>query len=358
VSNSSAAHNILYRTSDSHNNPSFAVTTVFVPLPSTESECKIADDTAPLLSYLIAYDTPDVDDSPSFALPQLYSSSIRDIVAALNRGWYVTVPDYEGPTASFTAGLQSGHATLDSLRATLNAGLGLRSHTRTALWGYSGGSIAGEWATELQAQYAPDLPLSGAALGGLIPNIETAVLTASGTAAAGLVPLGSLGLTGQYPELLEYFEQKLKSTGPFNRTGFLAAANMSSGQAFETYAGQNIFDYFTDGIDVLQGGLLQEAFYRDGIMGNNGVPRIPLFAYKAIPDQVSPIQETDDLVNKYCAKGANILYHRNTVGEHFSEQSNEDAIAFEFLINVLEGTGSPIPKRCTVQNVTVQVTSA
>jgi hypothetical protein len=357
VSNSSAVYNILYRTADSHGKPSFAVTTVFVPLLSTDSNYKITDDAAPLLSYLIDYDTPNLDDSPSFALPLLYTSKIPDIVAALSRGWYVTVPDYEGPTASFTAGLQAGRATLDSLRATLHAGLGLHRNTRTAVWGYSGGSIAGEWATELQAQYAPELTLSGAALGGLIPDIQSVVITTSGTALAGLVPLGCLGLSRQYPGLLEYFEQRLKSTGPFNKTGFLAATNMSADQAFGTYTDQNMFNYFTDGIDVLQGGLLQEAFHRDGIMGNNGIPRMPLFVYKAIQDEVSPIRETDALVNKYCSKGGNILYHRNTVGEHFSEQFTEDATALKFLASVLEDRHSVIPKGCTIQNVTVEVTS-
>jgi hypothetical protein len=54
--------------------------------------------------------------------------------------------------------------------------------------------LATEWATELQALYAPDLSFSGAALGGLTPNITTVLLSANGQSAAGLIPAGILGL--------------------------------------------------------------------------------------------------------------------------------------------------------------------
>lgn len=35
-------------------------------------------------------------------------------------------------------------------------------------------------------------------------------------------------------------------------------------------------------------------------MGYHGVPQMPIFAYKAIGDEVSVIADTDDLVDKYC----------------------------------------------------------
>jgi hypothetical protein len=62
----------------------------------------------------------------------------------------VNVPDYEGPLASFTAGLMSGYATLDSVRAALNCGeiLGLSPKARYAMYGFSGGALAAEWAAE------------------------------------------------------------------------------------------------------------------------------------------------------------------------------------------------------------------
>ena len=123
-----------------------------------------------------------------------------DVGLALGRGWFVNVPDYEGPLASFTAGVQSGHATIDSIRAVLSSGFGPSSDPRIAMWGYSGGALASEWAAELQIQYAPELTFSGAALGGLTPNITSVLHSVNGSLYVGLVPSGVLGLATQYED--------------------------------------------------------------------------------------------------------------------------------------------------------------
>lgn len=71
----------------------------------------------------------------------------------------MNVPDYEGPLASFTAGVLSGHSTIDSIRAVFNAKhiLKIDKEARFAMWGYSGGALASEWAAELQVQVSPSL---------------------------------------------------------------------------------------------------------------------------------------------------------------------------------------------------------
>lgn len=107
-SNFSSAYNILYRTTNSRYKPSWAVTTLFVP--ASYSSNGTASRTA-LLSYQFPYDSTDVDASPSYRLYIDASYWWSDIGQSLGRGWYVSLPDYEGPTASFTAGVQSGHAT-------------------------------------------------------------------------------------------------------------------------------------------------------------------------------------------------------------------------------------------------------
>jgi hypothetical protein len=100
------------------------VTSVFIPTKLNGTA---------LLSYQISYDSVSVDASPSY-----YLNSITDtgIEAALDRGWHVNVPDYEGPLASFTAGLMSGYATLDSVRAALSCReiLGLSPNARYAMY--------------------------------------------------------------------------------------------------------------------------------------------------------------------------------------------------------------------------------
>lgn len=61
--------------------------------------------------------------------------------------------DYEGLKAEFVAGIQSGHAVLDSIKASLSAkaraDTKLNANAQYAMFGYSGGSLANEWAAEM-----------------------------------------------------------------------------------------------------------------------------------------------------------------------------------------------------------------
>jgi hypothetical protein len=125
-----SSYNILFATRDSLDQPSWAVTTLFVPTT------RAAETT--LLSYQIAYDSADVDVSPSYTLSTTYLGSetveLESMELAIAEGWFVNVPDYEGPNASFTAGLASGYATLDSVRAVLAYSAKASADVNTALW--------------------------------------------------------------------------------------------------------------------------------------------------------------------------------------------------------------------------------
>lgn len=347
VGNSSVAYNVLFRTTDSQYNPTWAVTTLFVPESKQAGEA--------LLSYQIGYDSADIDASPSYAF---YGGGVlADIPNALGMGWFVSIPDFEGPLASFTAGVMSGHATIDSVRAVLDRRFGISSQARYAMWGYSGGALASEWAAELQVQYAPELTFAGAALGGLPPNITSVLLAVTGTISAGLAPPAILGLTSQFPDVRAYVLSQLKTSGPYNATTFLDAAKETFVQTKVAFAFQNIADYFVDGFASLLVPQMQKILDSDGMMGYHGVPAIPLFVYKAINDEVSPVADTDALVARYCGIGADILYQRNTVGGHEAESANGDPAAFEFLASVLGGTYTATAG-CAVQNVTVAISTS
>lgn len=349
--NCSAAYNIVYRTTNSRYQPSWAMTTYFIP---TAASSRHTRSPSALLSYQIPYDSVDVDDSPSYAL---YQGDEADIGLALGRGWFVNVPDFEGPLAAFTAGVQSGHATIDSVRAVLSSGFGpsASSKPRIALWGYSGGALASEWASELQIQYAPELTFSGAALGGLTPNITSVLHAVNGSLYVGLVPSGVLGLATQYADFNTALMAGLKTSGPYNKTAFLMAKEESQPQTFATFNDQDIFEYFTDGVAFFDNPVISDVLNTEGLMGFHGVPDIPLFVYKAIGDTLSPIADTDALVQTYCDYGTNILYQRNTVGGHEAESVNGDDRAFAWLSSVLGGTLDQTS--CVVQDVTVNITS-
>lgn len=226
------------------------------------------------------------------------------------------------------------------------------------MWGYSGGALASEWAAELQVQYAPELNFAGAALGGLTPNTTTVMKACSGQLCAGLTPPGIIGLASQFPEVLEYVISQLKTEGPMNATTFLKVQSLGLAQSAMLFAFQNIGDYFVGGDAIFNSPLVSKIMNSDGRMGYHGVPQMPLFVYKAVTDEVSPVADTDDLVNKFCKVGATIQYERNTIGGHSAGAVNGEASAFQFLSQVLGGTYSPPEQGCSIKDVAYNVTSS
>lgn len=169
-----------------------------------------------------------------------------------------------------------------------------------------------------------------------------------------------LGLTSQYPEVQEYLISQLKEEGKFNRTTFLSAENKTLAQSTNTFIFQDLSQYFEGGFAaILEEPRVRKIIYSDGIMGYHGVPQMPIFAYKAAGDMISPIKDTDKLVDRYCEVGANILYHRNSIGGHVAESTNGHPAAVMWLDSVLGGTYEkdfPI-LGCTISNVNVNITS-
>ncbi len=160
------ATQLLYRTQDERRRPSVTVTTVVNPTGPANGG---------LVGYLSFYDALGDICSPSYTLQggdpgqsnaQLAYAETGLVLALAAQGYAVTVPDFEGTDLHWVAGHESGWSSLDAIRAT-EGYLGMSSTQKVGLFGYSGGSIAGEWASELAPAYAPELNLVGAAVGGL-----------------------------------------------------------------------------------------------------------------------------------------------------------------------------------------------
>lgn len=359
---------VLYRTTDSRNNASWSVGTVFIP--KSHANC-VLNTTSPaynasacahgLVTYEVPSDSADPDAAPSYLLQMREPyGEMRDMLA---RGWFVLVPDYEGPGASFCAGVQAGHATLDATRAVLSlAGpqLGLRmDRVKVGLWGYSGGAFAAEFAAELAESYAPELKIDASVIGGSSPNLTTVDERMNAKDTAGLVVTSILGITVQQPAAREFLLNQLHPTGPYNKTAFMNATTMTGADALDAYSGQNVFDYFVHGRDDWANATMQDVINADAVMGLHGVPRMPSFYYKAANDEMSPVNETAEIVDKFCKQGANILFHRNTVGGHNDELWSGRLRALDYLSVKLDGaevTGSnlTIPASgCATVDVTI-----
>ncbi len=332
------------------------MTTLFIPqwqsrcTPSTPTLCAHA-----LLSYQLPYDTCNVDASPSYGLH--YGEPYGEIADALSLGWFVAVPDYEGPLASYAAGVQAGHATLDGVRAVMQVAgyFGLRvGVAKVALWGYSGGALASEWAAELLEQYAPRMKIAGVALGGVTPNVTSVTEYLNGGEGAGLIPQGLMGIATQHPDAYGWIVARLR---PAVREVFLSVRRMTAAQAIAAFRYQDVYGYFVGGFKDLHTKIMENMYNVDGYMGYHGVPRMPVFIYNAIHDELSNIRDVDELVDRFCGVGANILYHRNTAGTHTQELINGRQRAFLWLQSVLDGSYDQwySSMGCTIQNVTYDI---
>lgn len=360
VVNCSASYNILYRSTDAQYQPSWAVTTLLVP----DANLILTNSTSRLLSYQIPYNSPDVDASPSHLLSTLYATvadpSPADYIAeALGRGWYVSVPDFEGPNAAFFTGPREGHAVLDATRAVLSQSqLADWTAARYAMWGYSGGALASYFAAELQASYAPELAFAGAAIGGLPSNLTSVIYNFNNAPGAGTIVSLLLGLTADFPAARGFLVDNLNTEGPFNATGFLACLHYDAIEWQAAYAGQDIFEYFISGSDILTTPEIARVVGNNALPAYHGLPQMPVFAYHGINDENCDIEFVDAQIQRYCEAYANILYQRSTVGGHEAESVAVAPAALEWLAKWLDGDTEDVIVGCTVETVTVESPSA
>jgi secretory lipase len=186
------AEQVLYRTTGERGQPTVTVTTIIKPLLSLLGP--------KIIAYQTAYDALGSQCDPSYTLQGGNpSDTTADAEAALialyvGAGFTVTVPDYEGTGLDWAAGQESGYGTLDAIRATENY-LQAPADAQVGMVGYSGGSIATEWASELAPSYAPGLNIVGAAAGGVPVDLAHNVAYVDGSKDwAGVIPAALVSL--------------------------------------------------------------------------------------------------------------------------------------------------------------------
>jgi hypothetical protein len=190
-----SATQVLYRTQNQLGQPSATVATIIKPAAPIPVK---------LLSYQTFYDGLASTCRPSYTLRgggQGGATAGADealILSYVDHGFTVVTSDYEGPTDDFGAGRESAYGTLDAIRAAEHE-LGLPAGTPVGLLGYSGGSIASEWASELQSSYAPELHIIGVAAGGVPVDYAHNLAYIDGSSGwAGAIPAILLGVSRAY----------------------------------------------------------------------------------------------------------------------------------------------------------------
>ncbi|MCX4625478.1 lipase family protein [Streptomyces sp. NBC_01443] len=202
---------LLYRTTDAQGRPSANVTTVVRSQYGDGSKA---------VSYQSFYDSLSPEDGPSRAIAGDVSlggaiANAESLIVAplLLKGYDVVIPDTEGQNADFAAGPEYGTNTLDSIRAAIRTGeTGLHAGTRFGLFGYSGGSIATNWASVLAPAYAPEVnkQLVGFAEGGLLVAPAHNLRYVDGALAwNGVIPMALIGVSRSYDiDLTPYLSAK------------------------------------------------------------------------------------------------------------------------------------------------------
>ncbi|KAG5915828.1 hypothetical protein E4U42_007900 [Claviceps africana] len=333
--NLEGSHQILYRTTDNFGNATATVLTVLVPHNA---------DYGKVVSHQMAEDAPNANCAPSYAMQLgsndfgLFGTIVQQaelllIDAYLAEGWVVVVPDHQGPRGEFLANQQGGYTVLDGVRAALASTslTGIRADAAVALFGYSGGSLVSGFAAEQQPSYAPELKLAGAVLGANVPQLLSAFDAMNKGPFSGLIPAGIGGLSIAYPAIGQLVQDQLL---PQYKTKFNQARNQCSG----TIILENTFtDYFAQ---VRNPNIFRTEPVLSVINANSQgqhVPRVPLFVYKAIHDEVSPVADTDALVRFYCDGGASVEYVRDEVSTHATLAITGPTFVLPWLRRVLRG---------------------
>jgi Secretory lipase len=334
-----SAEQLLYRTNNEQDQPSVTVTTVVRPLLAIGTR---------IIAYQTAYDALGSVCDPSYTLQggntgdtvaQVEAAAIATYAAA---GFTVTVPDYEGENLDWGAGQESGYNTLDAIRATENY-LNVGSSTKVGMLGYSGGSIATEWASELAPAYAPALNIVGAASGGVPVDFAHNLTYINGDQDwAGVIPaiLVSVGRAfgvniSQY--LSSYGEQLTSAVSGQCIASFAASYPGLTVQQLLGPAYQNPF-----AIPALV------TIMNKLIMGTGGTPAEPVLLgvgnADGTGDGIMIAGDVEALAHEYCQRGVPVTFDEYTGLQHTPAAVPFEADALTFL----EGRmlGLPAPDGC------------
>ncbi|HEX4063949.1 MAG TPA: lipase family protein [Streptosporangiaceae bacterium] len=286
-----------------------------------------ASPTPRLLSYQPAIDSDSPSCQPSFVLTQPPVKlgfealggleSFAAVATGTSLGYTVVIPDFEGPHNEWTAGVEEGYGTLDGIRAAENfAPLDLDgAATPVGMMGYSGGSQASEFAAEEAPNYAPELNIVGAAIGGLPVNIGHIAAKADGGLFSGIYFAAAVGIARAYPQI--HIQSLLNPAG---KQMVKNIGQMCIEQFVPTYTLQRIESYTKGGLNPLDNPAIQQVI-ADDTMGSIGTPQIPMQIYMATFDELVVTPDVTTLVNQYCAAGEKIQYLQFPLAEHVTAEA-------------------------------------
>jgi hypothetical protein len=315
---------LLYRTTGQRGEATVTVTTVLVPTPTPTPAPTPA--TTNIVEYLSFYDGLGSQCDPSYTLAggdtgdatsqQQAQEEALLISWYLSQGDIVTVPDFEGTGLHWMAGRESGYAALDAIKATQSY-LGLdRMTTKVGLSGYSGGSVAANWASELAPAYAPTVNIVGVAEGGIPANYFNHLAYIDGTDEySAAIPGELLGLSRAYGiDLTKYLS-------PYGRKVVDEISDVCIASVFGKYPGLTVRSIMRPEYADLAHAEPFASMLRAQTMGTAGThPGAPLFMaagnVDGTGDGAMVAADAKALARRYCAKGVPVVYQEYPGASH------------------------------------------
>lgn len=344
---------ILYRTTNALGQPALGVTTVVRPLGASGT-------TARVLSYQSFYDSLNPADEPSVAIaggtgigPGIADVETAIFAPMLLAGDAINIPDTEGQHADFAAGPEYGRNTLDSLRAITRVdATTIKTSSKVALMGYSGGAIASEWAAEMAPHYAPGVAkrIVGTAIGGiLVDPAHNLSYVGGSTVWAGVIPMAIIGISRSYHvNLTQYLNTYGKSVvAKLQKASIAAALGTYPGLTWKkiarpAYANPNTIPVYVRSVNKL-------------IMGRTGTPSSPMFMGQGSGGQIEATAasktygagdgvmiagDVRTLARTYCARGVRVQY-RSYPLSHFTSVPLWLPQAYSWIMDRFAGKAAP-----------------
>jgi len=292
------AAQLLYVTTDELGRRTVSVATVLQPLDKA-----LAAATG-LVSFQGAYDALGARCDPSYTLR--VGTPSAPITAYLSAGDTVVTADYEGEDLAEGAGQQYGYETLDAIRAA-EKWLGMPEvSTPVGMVGYSGGSIATEFASELAQGYAPLLDIVGVAEGGLPvdPLHNLAYVDHPGDAWTWVIPVHLEGAARAVH--LRDLSQYLTAAG-------IAAIGTNQNRCVGHFAGLTTAQLLKPQYQDIEQVAVFVRIFDHLIMSRTGTPRAPLFIGNGLSDPtgdgVMVTKDVQELAYTYCQRGTPVELH-------------------------------------------------
>lgn len=328
---------VRFRSTSSEGKPIAATTTVLTPRAHAKD--------GPLLSFQHIINGLGAECSVSKVLytgdPNLVVREAPGWNVLLQRGWSVALPDHLGPNFAYGAAKLGGQITLDGIRAVKQVAELEVQQSPVAMVGYSGGGMATAWAAALAPEYAPELDIAGAAMGGVPMNLVK-MLEGLGLGAHpvfGLALAAGLGLEREYPERFPLSEQ-------LNERGLAARAQMANSctnDILAAGAGRGALD-FAKTTSMINDSTARAVVEENSLELYDGVPKTPVFEWHSPIDGLIPVDAVVNTDRRWCAAGATVQSEQIPVPDHLTAAVLGIPAALSWLDARFRG--EPAPSNC------------